>query len=70
MQRLPKAGVSSQCPAEFSFNMPQHICLEVSSNPENLDLLFQMCLIKIGAKRCSVVALQSKTGHPCPKGIK
>ncbi len=35
-----------------------HTCREVSSNPEDLDYLDQVCLIRVGAKLCRAVALQ------------
>ncbi len=36
---------------------PNHTCLEVSSDPEDLDYLDQVCLIRVGAKLCKAVAL-------------
>lgn len=45
-----------QCPKEFNSNLSQHICLEVSINPEDLDYLVKVCLIEVGAKFCRIVA--------------
>uniref|UniRef100_A0A8C1NPG8 Regucalcin n=1 Tax=Cyprinus carpio TaxID=7962 RepID=A0A8C1NPG8_CYPCA len=43
---------------------PTHTCLEVSSNPEELDELDQVCLIRVGAKLCRAVALQELSLRP------
>ncbi len=37
---------------------PNHTCMEVSSNPEDLDYLDQVCLIRVVAKLCRAVAFQ------------
>ncbi len=40
---------------------PNNTCLEVSSNPEDLD---QVCLIRVGAKLSRAVALQELSLRP------
>ncbi len=50
--------------AEFSSNQLQITCLEVSSDPEDLDYLDQVCLIRVGAKLCRAVALQELSLKP------
>lgn len=41
-------------------NFPEHTLLEVSSNPEILDFLVQVSLIRIGAQRCRTETLQEQ----------
>ncbi len=43
---------------------PNHTCSEVSCNPEDLDWLDQVCLIRVGAKLCRAVALQELSLRP------
>ncbi len=43
---------------------PNHTCLGVSSNPEDLDYLDQVCLIRVGAELCKAVALQELSLRP------
>ncbi len=43
---------------------PTHTCLEVSSDPEELDYLVQVCLIRVGAKLRRAVALQELSLRP------
>ncbi len=39
-------------------------CLEVSSNPEDLDYMDQVCLIRVAAKLSRAVALQELSLRP------
>lgn len=48
----------------------QHTCLDVSSNPEEIDYLVQVCLIRIGAELCRIVALQEQDLKPMLFDIK
>jgi len=43
---------------------PTHTCLEVSIDPEDLDYLDQVCLIRVGAKLCRAMALQELSLRP------
>ncbi len=43
---------------------PTHSCLEVSSDPEELDYLVQVCLIRVGAKLRRAVALHELSLRP------
>ncbi len=43
---------------------PTHSCLDVSSNPEELDYLVQVCLIRVGAKLRRAVALHELSLRP------
>ncbi len=43
---------------------PNHTCLEVSSNPEDIDYLDQVCLIRVGTKLCRAMALQEFSLRP------
>ncbi len=56
VQECPKSVLEGHCPAEFSSNLPQHTCLEVSSMPNKI--CDMMCLIGDGAEFCRTVALQ------------
>ncbi len=43
---------------------PNNTCLEVSSNPEDLEYLDQVCLIRVEAKLSRAVALQELSLGP------
>lgn len=58
MQRCPILLLEAHLPAELSFNLFQHTCLEISSNNEDLDKLVQVCLIRVVTKLCCKVVLQ------------
>lgn len=44
--------------------MLQHIYRLFSSNPEHLDLLVLVCLIKVEVKLCKIIALQEQGWLP------
>ncbi len=46
------------CPEKYRSNQLLNTCPEVSSNPEDVDSLVQVYLIRVGAKLCRIVALQ------------
>ncbi len=46
---LSKLGPEGRSPAEFSSNLPQHTCMEVSSMPSKSLISCFRCLIKVGA---------------------
>ncbi len=46
----PKSVLEGHCPAEFSSNLPQHTCLEVSSIPNKILIGLFRCLIGDGAE--------------------
>lgn len=52
--------------AEFNSNLPQHTCLDISSNPGDLDKLIQVCLIRVGAQFYRIVALQDQDWTSLP----
>ncbi len=55
MIQLPIPALQHWSQTQF---LEGHTCLEVSSDPEELDYLNQVCLIRVGAKLCRAVALQ------------
>ncbi len=59
-----RAVVSNWRATALQSSAPNHTCLEVSSNPEELDSLDQVCLISVGAKLCRAVALQEWSLRP------
>ncbi len=40
----PKSVLEGHCPAEFSSNLPQHTCLEVSSMPNKILIGWFRCV--------------------------
>ncbi len=61
MQRSQTQFLEGHSSSQFSST---HTCFEVSINPEELDYLDQMCLIRAGAKLCRDVALQELSLRP------
>ncbi len=64
LQGYPKSVLEGHCPAEFSSNLPQHTCLEVSSIPNKILIGLFRCLIGDGAELCRTVALQEQDWAP------
>ncbi len=64
LQGYPKSVLEGHCPAEFSSNLPQHTCLEVSSIPNKILIGRFRCLIGDGAELCRTVALQEQDWAP------
>ncbi len=60
--------LEGQCPAEFSSNLPQHTCLEVSSIPSKSLISCFRC-VWLGLELNSAGHWPSRTelGDPCPK---
>ncbi len=70
-QGSPHSVLEGRCPAEFSSNLPQHTCLEVSSIPrKSLISCFRCVWLGLELNSAGHRPSRNKCGDPCARAIK